>query len=143
MLLLMALFAGVLIALQAAINSQLGVMLKNSLMATVVAFALSVLVSGIALIGFNSQWPNWSDIRAVPWYLWLGGVMSATGVGLFYFLIPKMGVGAMMSYALTGQLVLAVVASHFGWFGLPQAPLNQIKITGLCAMIVGLVLLNG
>lgn len=142
MLLLMALVAGALIALQAGINSQLGVLLKNSLMATVVAFALSVLVSGLALISFTSQWPQWSEVRAVPWYLWFGGVMSATGVGLFYFLIPKMGVGAMMSYALTGQLVLAVLASHFGWFGLPQVPLNQTKLIGLSAMVVGLVILN-
>ncbi|WP_417446417.1 DMT family transporter [Kangiella sp.] len=142
MLLLMALFAGALISLQAGLNSQLGVLLKNSLMATVVAFVMSVLVSGIALFSFTNQWPDWSAIRTVPWYLWLGGVLSATGVGLFYFLIPKMGVGTMMSYALTGQLVLAVVASHFGWFGLPQMPLNQTKVIGLAAMIGGLVLLN-
>ena len=142
MLVLMALFAGALIALQAGINSQLGVVLKNSLMATVVAFALSFVVSGVALISFTNQWPHWSEVRAVPWYLWFGGVMSASGVGLFYFLIPKMGVGAMMSYALTGQLVLAVLVSHCGWFGLPQVPLHPTKLIGLSAMVVGLVLLN-
>ncbi|HEY9030068.1 MAG TPA: DMT family transporter, partial [Kangiella sp.] len=80
MLLLMALFAGALISLQAGLNSQLGVLLKNSLMATVVAFVMSVLVSGIALFSFTNQWPDWSAIRTVPWYLWLGGVLSATGV---------------------------------------------------------------
>lgn len=142
MLVLMALFAGALIAVQAGMNSQLGVLLKNSLMATVVAFALSALVSAMAFISFTKQWPNLGEMRAVPWYLWFGGVVSAIGVGLFYFLTPKMGVGAMMSFALTGQLLLAVVASHFAWFGLPQAQLSHMKLLGLSAMVLGLVLLN-
>lgn len=139
---LLALFAGALIALQAGMNSWLGVLLKNALLATVVAFLVSVLVSGTVLISTTKHWPALNDIRAVPWYLWLGGVLSATGVGLFYLLIPKLGVGTMMSFALTGQLILAVVISHFGWFDLPQAPINHKKLLGLMAMVVGLVLVN-
>lgn len=142
MMWLVAVVAGALIAVQAGMNSQLGVLLNNSLLATVVAFALSVFASSVALLSITSQWPNWSVIREVPWYLWFGGLMSATGVGLFYYLIPKMGVGGMMTYALTGQLVFAVTASHFGWFGLPQVPLNLGKLLGLSAMIIGLVVLN-
>lgn len=142
MLPLLALFAGALIALQAGMNSWLGVLLKNTFLATLVAFLVSVLVSGAVLICMTKYWPTLNDIRAVPWYLWLGGVLSATGVGLFYLLIPKLGVGTMMSYALTGQLVLAVVISHFGWFDLPQTPINNTKLLGLSAMVVGLVLVN-
>lgn len=142
MLALLALFAGALIALQAGMNSWLGVLLKNTLLATVVAFFVSIIVSGVVMLSVTKQWPNVSDIQVVPWYLWLGGVLSATGVGLFYLLIPKLGVGTMMSYALTGQLVLAVIISHFGWFELPQVSINQTKVIGIAAMIIGLVLIN-
>jgi transporter family-2 protein len=83
------------------------------------------------------------DIKSVPWYLWFtGGALSAFGVGMFYYLIPKMGVGSMMSYALSGQILIAIIASHFGWFDLPVKPINAIKFSGAIALIVGVLLLN-
>lgn len=48
----------------------------------------------------------------------------------------------MMSYALAGQLLLAVVASHFGWFDLPVKKIDFIKIVGIIALIVGIILIN-
>jgi len=75
--------------------------------------------------------------------LWFsGGALAAFGVGMYYFLIPKMGVGPMMSYALAGQLLLAVVASHFGWFDLPVKKIDFIKIVGIITLIVGIILIN-
>ena len=64
------------------------------------------------------------------------------GISMFYYLIPKMGLGPMMSYALTGQLIIAVVASHFGWFDLPVSSLTIGKLTGVVALIAGVVLIN-
>ncbi|GAB6147223.1 DMT family transporter [Desulfocicer niacini] len=61
------------------------------------------------------QCPQAEAIRSVPFYLWfLGGALSSFGVAMFYYLTPKMGVGPMMSYALTAQLLIAITASHFG-----------------------------
>lgn len=61
---------------------------------------------------------------------------------MFYFLTPKMGVDAMMSYALAGQFLLTVVASHFGWFDLPVKPISFIKTAGILALITGVLLIN-
>ena len=75
--------------------------------------------------------------------MWFSGeALAAFGVGMYYFLIPKMGVGPMMSYALAGQLLLAVVASHFGWFDMPVKQIDFIKIVGIIALIVGIILIN-
>ena len=68
--------------------------------------------------------------------------MSAFGVATFYFLIPKMGVGNMMAYALTGQILVAATLSHFGLFGLPEINLNMSKLMGAALMVIGLYLLN-
>ena len=84
-----------------------------------------------------------TDIKSVPLYLWFsGGALSAFGVGLFYYLIPKMGVGSMMSYALSGQILIAIVASHYGWFDLPEKSISTIKVAGLVSLITGVLLLN-
>lgn len=139
---LLALAAGAAIAVQASMNSQLGVLLRNPMLGTAVAFAVSLLFSLLAMAVSSRQYPQLESIQAVPFYLWFGGALSAFGVGMFYFLIPLMGVGPMMSYALTGQILVAVVASHFGWFDLPARPVNGARALGVLALIVGVVLIN-
>jgi len=48
----------------------------------------------------------------------------------------------MMSYALSGQIIIAMMASHFGWLNLPVKPLNLFKIVGAITLIIGVLLLN-
>jgi bacterial/archaeal transporter family-2 protein len=140
---LIAFIAGVAIATQANMNAQLGVILKNPLLATVVAFFSSLIFTSLMLLLFMKKMPAYEVIKTVPLYLWFsGGLLSATGIALFYWLIPKLGAGPMMSYALTGQLLLAMLASHFGWFTMPVIPISWTKAAGICSMIAGLVLIN-
>jgi len=42
----------------------------------------------------------------------------------------------------SGQLLLAVVASHFGWFNMPVKQIDFIKIVGIIALIVRTILIN-
>ncbi|MGJ8693582.1 MAG: DMT family transporter [Thalassotalea sp.] len=139
---LLAIAAGAAIAIQATMNAQLGVVLKNSILATGIAFLLSLLITLLVMLITTKQYPNLSEIKAVPIYLWCGGALSAFGVGMFYYLIPKMGAGSMMSYALTGQILIAIVASHFGWFNLPIKSIDSIKTIGAALLIIGVLLIN-
>ena len=140
---LLALMAGAAIATQASMNAYLGLLLKNSMFATMVAFTVSCIFTLSVLMLTTKQYPEMSTIRSVPWYLWFsGGALSAFAVALFYFLIPKMGVGPMMSYALAGQIIIAMVASHYGWFELPIKPLSVLKTIGVFALILGVILIN-
>ena len=82
-------------------------------------------------------------IKTVPTYLWFcGGIFSASGVFLFYWLIPKMGAGAMISFAMSGQITLAIVASHYGWFNLPVTPITIKKLMGCVSLVLGVFLIN-
>lgn len=140
---LIAFFSGAAIAAQAGLNAQLGVWLKNPFLATVVAFAASLMVIGLSVLVTTREYPSWEAVRAVPWYLWFsGGVLSAFAISMFYFLIPKMGIGQMMAFALSGQLLMAVIASHFGWFDMPQKPLTPSRWLGIVALLVGVILIN-
>ncbi len=138
----LALLAGAAIAIQAGMNAQLGVSLKSPLLAAAVTFMVAC-GSVLAVVFISArQLPTTTSIHAVPGYLWFSGAISAFGVALFYFLIPRMGVGSMMSYALTGQLLIAMLISHYGWFDLPETPVTISKLVGVLAMIVGIVLIN-
>lgn len=140
---LLALVAGAAIAIQATMNAQLGVLLKNSMLATSVAFICSFIFTVLAMATSNEHYPNVIEVKAVPLYLWFsGGVLSAFGVGMFYYLIPKIGVGTMMSYALSGQIVVAIIISHFGWFDSPIKTMNNYKLVGTILLVTGILLIN-
>lgn len=144
LLMLLAFLAGAAIAIQANLNAQLGVLLKNSMLGTAIAFFTACVFSIGMLLVTTKHYPDVQQVKNIPIYFWFsGGALSALGVGLFYYLIPKMGVGSMMSYALTGQMLAAALTSHFGWLSLPTTPLNGQKLCGIVALIFGVILMNG
>lgn len=143
---ILAIFAGGCIAIQAAMNARLGVHLNSALLATGFAFLASfaLITSFIVLSQFKTLQITFNNIQlaSVPWYLWFSCALSVVGVGAMYWLIPKMGAGMMMSYALTGQLVIAMLISHFGLFESPQKLITSSKLLGSALLIVGIILIN-
>lgn len=138
-----AFLSGAAIAAQAGMNAQLGSLLKSPLLAACVAFSSSIFFTLLAVLAYTREYPSLEVLRAVPVYLWFaGGILSAFAISMFYYLIPKMGVGQMMSFALTGQLIVAVIAGHFGWFELPIKPVTLSRLWGVIALIAGVLLIN-
>lgn len=138
----LALLAGAAIGIQAGMNAQLGVLLKSPLLSAAITFIVACCCVLIVVAITTRQLPSLTSVQSVPLHLWFSGAISAFGVASFYFLIPRMGVGPMMSFALTGQLLIAMLVSHFGWFDLPIKPINVSKCMGVLAMIAGIVLIN-
>ena len=140
---LLAFTAGAAIAAQASLNAQLGQLLQSALLATTIAFASSLVFITLTLFTFYTKLPSIETFKGLPTYLWFsGGILSAFAIASFYWLIPKMGIGPMMSYALSGQLLFAILAGHFGWFQLPVISLSPLKLTGIFSLILGIVLIN-
>lgn len=140
---LLAFLAGTTIAVQMAMNAQLGSVLKSPMLASVCAFFSAVVVTALAVVFTVRDYPSINTVKTVPVYLWFtGGLLSALAISMFYYLIPRMGLGAMISFALSGQLLVAVLCGHFGWFDVPQKPINFPKLMGVAALISGVVLIN-
>lgn len=142
-LFILALLSGAAIATQAGLNSQLGLVLKSPLIAACIAFFVSVIFTFVAIVITDKDYPSSATLKSVPVYLWFtGGILSAFAVSMLYYLIPKIGVGVVMSYALTGQLIIGVIIGHFGWFGLPVKPINPAKVVGVIVLIFGVILMS-
>ncbi len=140
---LIAFAAGAAIAAQASLNAQLGVLLRSPLLATVLAFFSSLIFTIITCAAIVKNLPSVHTLKTIPYYLWFsGGLLSTFGIATFYWLIPKMGIGPMLSYALAGQLILAMLAGHFGWFQLSVIPISTLKIVGVFSLILGIALIN-
>lgn len=140
---ILAFIGGVFLAIQAGLNTNLGVLLKNPLLASVVAFVASSLFA-ITFVTFSiKEIPSIQNLKEIPFYLWFtGGLFSVIGISIYYYTIPKLGVSKMISLGLCGQLFFAVIAGHYGWFNLPTEPITYKRSIGLLAMITGIFLIK-
>ncbi len=142
-IMLFAMTGGVLLSVQGGLNSQLGVLLKNPLLATLVVYLFSTLFALIFVLLSVKSVPSIQQVKDIPMYLWFtGALFSVIGISLYYYTIPKLGISTMISIGLFGQLLFSVVAGHFGWFGLPQETVDIKRIVGVSAMILGIFLIN-
>lgn len=143
LLTLLAFWGGAFLALQGSLNAQLGVLLKNPLLASLIAFCSSTFFALLLVVFTVKNYPTYTEIRQIPIYLWFaGGLFSLIGISMYYYTIPKLGLATMISFGLCGQLCFAIIAGHFGWFNLPLEPISFRRFSGLIAMIIGILLIN-
>ncbi|MDO6491646.1 MULTISPECIES: DMT family transporter [unclassified Cellulophaga] len=139
----LAIIGGVFLAAQGALNSTLSVLLKNPLLASVIAFLTSTIFAIIFVLLSTKSLPNASDLKQIPIYLWFsGGLFSVLGISLYYYTIPKLGISTMISFGLFGQLTFSIIAGHFGWLNLPLEPLTFKRLLGFFVMMFGIILIN-
>ncbi|WP_192348357.1 DMT family transporter [Algoriphagus sp. Y33] len=140
---IIAFIGGVCLAIQAGFNTQLGVLVKKPILASISTSISGVLFAFVFVLLFSKDIPTIQTAKQVPWYLWFaGGLFSIIGITLYYFTIPKLGISKMISMGLCGQLVFSVVAGHFGWLNLPFEPITLKKMIGVSAMILGIAFIN-
>ncbi|WP_108866303.1 DMT family transporter [Aquimarina aquimarini] len=142
-LVVLAFVGGVFLAMQGGLNAHLGVILKNPLMASAVAFFSSLVFAFICIVVSVRDVPNLSELKEVPVYLWFtGGLCSVIGVSIYYYTIPKLGIATMISLGLCGQLVFSLFAGQFGWLNLPIEPMTLKRIIGVVSMSIGIILIT-
>ena len=111
--LLLTVFAGGLIALQAPINSILG---KS--VGTFAAASVSFIVGTIALVlitvlvggGFGDV----GEARHLAWYYLTGGILGAVYVTTALVAVRSLGAGGVVAATIAGQLTLSLVIDQLG-----------------------------
>jgi len=131
-----ALLAGVLMAVQAPTNALLGKASGSPVVAAFISFVVGTVALG-ALVAATSGRLFAPDLRTVPWYAWLGGFYGAFFVAIAAFGAPKIGVGPLLTAAIGGQLIGAILLDHFGFFGLARQPISLEKIGGVVLVLLG------
>ncbi|SHN82327.1 DMT family transporter [Desulfitobacterium chlororespirans] len=134
-----AAISGITMAIQGTLNSQL--YQKTSILAatlvvhiigTVLAL-IAVMVARVPLLEYN-----WLSI---PWYLYLGGILSVVIVGLVALSIPKIGVCNATTAIIIGQVGAALIIDHLGLFGAERLAWNPWQFLGLLFFAAGAKLL--
>ena len=127
---LLTVFAGGLIALQAPINSTLGKAGDNSFAAASISFligtlalvAITVLVGGFGHVG---------EARHLSWYYLIGGLLGAVYVTTALVAVRTLGAGGVTAATITGQLTTSVLIDRAGILGLSERPLSAQRLIGV------------
>lgn len=142
LVIVLAMSAGGLVALQGVVNSQLGKVLSHPLQAALLSFAVGWLGLFLATLMFGTGLPSLVQLATLPSRLWLGGLLGAAFITATILLIPKIGVANMLVAAVAGQVVVALVLDHYGVLGALQQSITLTRALGTILVITGLVIIN-
>ena len=138
--LIIDLAAGVALATQSAINTQLAkAMSGEAVIAIFISFAVGTIVLFFIAWVKTDLWGNLSTVPSQPWWKLIGGILGAVVVFTTVLLAPKLGITAMLFFIIVGQLITATTIDHFGLIGMPIREVNITKFIGLIIVAFGLV----
>lgn len=136
-------FIGVILPVQAILNSRLGKQTGGPLMAALLSFLigticliiLNFLVNGQAMLNLK---PSVSG----PWYVWMGGLLGAIYVGYITWVNQLQGVALTFALVVSGQIFISLLIDHYGLFGSTVRTITLEKIIGAVLIIAGIILIK-
>lgn len=138
---IVALVAGCFLPIQAGFNAKIGQTLGSPIQGALVSFVVgTIALSCYAL--FSRQPVAWSNMKAVPSYAWLSGVLGAFYVTAVILAFPKLGAALTFGLVVAGQLVIALLLDHFQVLVAEQHPVNGWRILGILLIVAGVIIIR-
>ncbi|OPA97253.1 hypothetical protein BFW88_04445 [Pseudomonas fluorescens] len=137
---LLSLFAGFAVPLQAGTNAKLGNLLGHPLWATAVSLLVSLAVLILIIIVTKAPRPNLAAVQEGPWWIWMGGVAGVFYITVALLMAPRLGALNFIMAVLVGQLVVSIAIDYFGLMGFPRQSLNINKVVGAVVVIGGFLI---
>jgi len=141
--LVLMVLAGMIIPVMASLNAALAMQLKSVPSATVVfslvAFGVAVVILLSASLATNNPHHKaFNHLNEVPIIYLLGGVVlyitAVSAVG------PKVGIAGSLACVFFGQMLSMIFIDHYGLFGMPRVGLSLARCFGVLVMMVGVAL---
>lgn len=134
--LLLALFAGSLVALQNIFNTKVN---EHTGSWTTTTLVLAMGFGGSLLMGLILEGKNMFTLQHMqPWY-WISGMI---GVGVVICLVQAtkiLGPTYAISIVLTAQLGFALLWDSLGWLGLAKVPFTINQLIGVIVIVGGIL----
>lgn len=133
----LAALGGMLLPIQFLINARLSQGFQSPLWATTISFVVGTL-GLLVLIAARGQLAaaNWPGALALPWWVWVGGLMGAVYVSLTIITVPVVGPTALVVLLILGQMVAGTALDHFGILTQVE-PISLQKLLGLALVFAG------
>ena len=132
-------FAGALVAMQAPINGKLGARL-GTFTAASVSFAIGLILL-LCIAAVAGQLSSVGEVRDVPSWQLLGGVLGAAYVSTVLVSVRTLGAGGVTAATIAGQLSFSLVIDQFGLLGVTKQPITIGRVVGVLLLAVGVILI--
>ena len=139
---LLAVLAGSVLPIQAAINGQLKIKLESPWYATLISVAVSTIGMVILCLVMRAPLPASALTAQTQWWMWSGGLLGIVFVCAALSLAPILGSTTLMASVIAGQLICSLILDQFGLVGIPQHPINLGRAIGLILLVAGVVLIQ-
>lgn len=141
---LVGVLAGMLLAVQFAINGELGKVLQSSTHAALVSFLVGTTML-IIMVGIMDR--SYANIKkaireSAPWWVWIGGILGGLYILINVYLVEQIGTGQTVVLVLFGQIAGSLLVEQFGLFRSYKNQIIPVQILGLIVMIVGVFLIR-
>ncbi len=140
--LLLALGTGAGVAVMAVFNARLGGLLGGPFWAAAAQFIVALSTVLLVASATRQPAPITAGLNGAPWWVWTGGMFSATFVVVSTFLTPRLGVAVTLAMIIVGQLTAALVVDHFGLFGGPVVRVSVTRVAGVALLLAGITLMR-
>ncbi|MCJ2085962.1 DMT family transporter [Methylobacterium sp. E-005] len=137
-----ALLAGLASAVEPGQNAGLAKSFGRPLWAGVVSLLVSIATIAVIMVVSGAfGLPGMDRLAQVPWWAWLGGLMSAGLTAAQLYLSKRIGAAAFLGLIVTAGVVTSILLDNFGLVGFKVHPASLWRILGGALMIggVGLV----
>lgn len=138
---LLVVLAGGATALQAPTNARLAGAVASPVNAAFVSFLVGTAALGLLALMLQTR-PDAADVKALPWWTWIGGLYGAVFVVCAAWSVPRLGVALTVILMVAGQILISVVLDHFGALGVPKQPLNLTRLLGVLLVFGGVLLVR-
>lgn len=140
-LIALMLLIGFVLTLHLAMNSQVGVILKNQKMGNAMFWTIGAITA--IIIGLTGWDPAvFTRLKEVPLWLLTAGAMGGLLVFGIAWTMPQLGAGTAFVLLIAGQVISGMIFSHFGLLGSPVEPISMVKIVGVVLLISGVAIVT-
>jgi len=135
-LLVLSVFFGVILTVHLAMNGAVGAALSNPRVGNALFWTIGAVTAiVIGITGWQSG--ALSGLSQVNPIMLTAGMMGASLVFGIAWIIPQVGAGPFTVMLLLGQLVSAMVISHYGLLGSPVKPISAMSAGGAVLLFIG------
>lgn len=139
---ILAIIAGAIVPIQVGVNAVLDQQLKSPFFTSFIVFVVGAVGIFISFLFTEETIPTAVTVKSSSWWAWLGGLLGALYILSLIILSQYINIGLLTILALAGQLVMAMIVDHFGWFGATVNPITYLKVLGLVLIGVGIYLIK-
>jgi len=141
-----ALVAGALLPLQGVVNALLRAELQAPAAVGFISFCVAtagmVVAAPMAARLLRIPLAKNPQLGGMPWWGWLGGFAGAAYVTTVFTAIPEIGAAQVVALTIAGQQVASVLVDRFGLLGFPRRGISALRLTGVAALLLGVVLIK-